>query len=302
MDEEEVSAVETVGQRLRAAREAQGLTLEEIASTTRIPTRHLESLEASDWDALPAPTYSIGFAKNYAAAVGLDRAEIAEQLRGEMGGLRPALQPPPELFEPADPKRTMPKGLVLGALAALILVALLLTWLSNRDLSDNSPQPADNAAAAPVTATPVATPLVVITASEAAWVDIRDGQTILKQGELAAGQSFEIPANANAPTLSTAKPEALRISIGTADAPPIGAAGTKVDNVSLKAADLMKGPQPAATPAASPPPPVARPEPRPSRPHRTTLRATTPTRTPTPNPATVGPTPSPPPPVGNTTG
>ncbi len=298
MDEEEVSAVETVGQRLRAAREAQGLTLEEIASTTRIPTRHLESLEASDWDALPAPTYSMGFAKNYAAAVGLDRAEIAEQLRGEMGGLRPAQQQPPELFEPADPKRTMPKGLVLGALAALILVALLLTWLSNRDLSDNSPQPADNAAAGPVAAAPVIAPPVVITASEAAWVDIRDGQTILKQGELAAGQSFEVPANATAPTLSTAKPEALRISIGTADAPAIGTAGTKVDNVSLKAADLMKGPSPVAAISATPPLPVARPAPRPSPPRRTAPKAARPT----PKPAAPTPAPSPPPPTGNITG
>ncbi|MEO7503692.1 MAG: RodZ domain-containing protein [Sphingomicrobium sp.] len=297
MDEDEVSAVETVGQRLRAAREAQGLTVEEIAATTRIPTRHLESLEASDWAALPAPTYSMGFAKNYAAAVGLDKAEIAEQLRGEMGGVRPAQQPPPELFEPADPKRTMPKGLVLGALAGLILVALLLTWLSNRDLADNSPQPADNVAA-PAAAAPIAPPPVVITASEAAWVDIRDGQTILKQGELAAGQSFEVPATAIAPTLSTAKPEALRISIGTADAPPIGTAGNKVDNVSLKSADLMKGPPPAAAAPAvtapAPAPAATRPTPRP------VARRTKPAPAKTPAAATPPATTTPP--AGNTTG
>ena len=47
---------------------------------------------------------------------------------------------------------------------------------------------------------------------------VRDGATILKQGELAAGQSFEVPATATAPTLTTAKPEALRISVGTGDA------------------------------------------------------------------------------------
>ena len=90
MDETESADVVTAGQRLREAREAQKLSIEDIAAQTRIPTRHLASLEAGEWDKLPAPTYSIGFAKNYAAAVGLDRNEIGEQLRNEMGGSRAA--------------------------------------------------------------------------------------------------------------------------------------------------------------------------------------------------------------------
>src|SRR3954470_11234194 len=84
----------TAGERLRQAREASGLTLEEIATTTRIPTRHLESLEAGDFARLPAPTYTIGFAKNFAGSVGLDRVEIGDQLRAEMGGSRPVMTTP----------------------------------------------------------------------------------------------------------------------------------------------------------------------------------------------------------------
>ena len=72
----------TVGERLRAAREQKKLSLEDIAAQTRIPQRHLESIETADWDALPAPTYTTGFAKSYASAVGLDRTEIGE-LQGE---------------------------------------------------------------------------------------------------------------------------------------------------------------------------------------------------------------------------
>src|SRR3954452_7681801 len=78
----------TVGERLRVAREAKGLSLEDVAAQTRIPQRHLASIETADWDSLPAPTYTIGFAKNYASAVDLDRAEIGMQLREEMGGQR----------------------------------------------------------------------------------------------------------------------------------------------------------------------------------------------------------------------
>src|SRR5262245_25753350 len=105
----------SVGERLREAREASGLTLEDIATSTRIPTGRLERLEASDFSRRPAPTYTIGFAKNFAGAVGLDRAEIGDQLRAEMGGTRP-VSTMTDVFEPADPARAMPKWLILGTI------------------------------------------------------------------------------------------------------------------------------------------------------------------------------------------
>ena len=95
---------------------------------------------------------------------------------------------------------------------------------------------------------------MVITANDQVWLQIKDGQTTLKEGLLEPGQSFEVPATATAPVLMTGKPEALRISVGTADAPPVGPAATTVRNVSLRAADLMRGPA-----AATPPAPGAAP-------------------------------------------
>jgi transcriptional regulator with XRE-family HTH domain len=259
MDETEPDETVTVGQRLREAREAKGLSVEDIAAQTRIPTRHLTSLEESDWEKLPAATYSIGFAKNYAAAIGLDRNEIGDQLRAEMGGTRlPTAYP--EVYEAIDPARTMPKGLVIGALALLVVVVLALSWLSNRSMKADQPvAEAAEATPPPVAAAPVADTspatagAVVITATEPVWVAIRDGSTILKQGEMAAGQSFEVPAGAVAPLLTTGKPEALRIQVGTAQAPSIGPAGTRVSDISLKAADLMKVPATQASPPATPP-------------------------------------------------
>src|SRR5215212_11713850 len=121
----------TAGERLRAAREKQKLSLEDVAAQTRIPQRHLASIETGDWDNLPAPTYTIGFAKNYASAVGLDRTEIGIQLREEMGGQRFAAASS-DVFEPADPRRTMPKGLVIGGIAAVVLLIAVMSWLNNR--------------------------------------------------------------------------------------------------------------------------------------------------------------------------
>jgi cytoskeleton protein RodZ len=266
VDDEPIAGIDSVGLRLRAAREAKGLSIEDVASSTRIPTRHLLSLEESDWGKLPASTYSVGFAKNYAGAVGLDRAEIAEQLRAEMGSELPAhySSATVDSFEPVDGNRSMPKGIVVGALVALVAIALLLTWLSNRELSggDTVSEPAGAPIAAaplsPSTSAPAPAPAVrgpvVITANEAAWIEVRDGATVLKQGELAAGQSFEVPASAARPVLSTAKPEALRISVGTGDAPAVGAPGVHVKNVSLLGADLLRGPAaaPGAPPTAAP--------------------------------------------------
>lgn len=256
MDEEgdgPVDAAMTVGERLRAAREAAGMSLDELATVTRIPTRHLGSLETSDFAKLPAPTYTIGFAKNYATAVGLNRAEIAEDLRAEIGSTRPQTFEV-ETFEPADPRRAMPKGLILGALAAILLVVLGFTWLNNRALEggDETVAAAANevAPAVPAPATPAAAPMVTLTATDAVWVEIKDGMTILKQGQMAAGESFPVPANAAAPVLTTGKPEALAIKVGETAIPPVGEAGKRVRDVSLLAADLTK---PRAAPVVAAP-------------------------------------------------
>ena len=282
VDDEPIAGIDTVGQRLRIAREAKGLTIEDVASTTRIPTRHLQSLEESEWGRLPAPTYSVGFAKNYATAVGLDKAEIADQLRAEMGSELPAhyTTATTENFEPLEGNRSMPKGIVIGALVALVAIALLLTWLSNRELQGNDAAPEaaiDNFAVAPPLAPATQGP-VVLTANEAVWIEVRDGATILRQGELAPGQSFEVPATATAPVLTTAKPEALRISVGTGDAPAVGPAATRVANVSLLGPDLLRGPIAGATTApveASSAPAARRTTPA-TRPTAPAPRATTP--------------------------
>src|SRR6478735_2661910 len=134
----------TVGERLRVAREKQKLSLEDVAAQTRIPQRHLASIETGDWDSLPAPTYTIGFAKSYASAVGLDRADVGNQLREEMGGQRFAATSS-DAFEPADPARTMPKGLVIGAVLVVLVLIVVMSWLNNRSLDQTNDQQAETA-------------------------------------------------------------------------------------------------------------------------------------------------------------
>ena len=264
MDEELAETdVPSVGERLRAAREEKGLSLEDLAAQTRIPRRHLEAIESAEWDRLPAPTYTIGFARSYASAVGLDRTEVADQLRGEMGRQR-SMPTASEVFEPADPARTMPKGLVIGAILAVIALVVLMTWLNRRSLEQ--PDDTANTVAAPAAAPqqPAAPPPaaaaqgpVVLTASEAVWLQVAEkGGATLFSGTLQPGQTYTVPATATAPMLRTGKPEALKATVGTAAAPALGPPATTV-NVSLLPADLMRtGPAaaPTATATASAPP------------------------------------------------
>lgn len=270
MDEELVETdVPTVGERLRAAREEIGLSLEDIAAQTRIPQRHLESIEAGEWDKLPAPTYTTGFAKSYASAVGLDRTEIGEQLKAELGGQRPSANI--EVFEPVDPARTMPKGLVFGGIAAVILLVVVMSWLNRRSLEQPEEETTNAPAAVAPTQAPAPTPVptpapqgpVVLNATEAVWLQVYEkGRGTLFSGTLQPGQTFAVPPTATAPLLKTGKPEALRINVGNAVAPPVGPAATTVRDVSLLAADLMKGgqggaPTPQAPAAAPVPAPAA---------------------------------------------
>jgi len=267
MDEELVETdMPTVGERLRAAREEKGLSLEDIAAQTRIPQRHLESLEVADWDKLPAPTYTTGFAKSYASAVGLDRTEIGEQLRAEMGGSR-SPNAAAEVFEPADPARTMPKSLVFATIAAVIVLILVMSWLNRRSLEQTNepsvpppaaaPAPTQQQAATtpPLTQPQVAQGPVVLTATGPAWIKVTDEGKTLFEGELQPGQTFAVPPTATTPLLKAGKPEALQVKVGNAVAPAVGPPGKVASNVSLKPADLMRGPaQPIAAPTAPPAP------------------------------------------------
>jgi cytoskeleton protein RodZ len=247
MDEEKAARGSTVGERLKAARTRKKMSLEDIAAQTRIPLRHLESIEQSAWDRLPAPTYTIGFAKAYAGAVGLDRAEVGDQLRDELGGFRYTVTSV-ETFEPADPARSMPKWLVIGAIVAVLLVVAALTWLNKRALQDTSEPAANVETSAPANAAPppltAPTPQgpVVLSAKEPTWIQVyeKGGKTFFS-GTLTPGQNFTVPNDSTAPLLKTGKPEGLTITVGSAVAPSVGPPAKMVSDVSLLGSDLMKG-------------------------------------------------------------
>lgn len=59
----------SVGLHLRELRERRGISLEEIARSTRVLHRYLEALEADDFAVLPAPVFTKGFIRSYCQAL-----------------------------------------------------------------------------------------------------------------------------------------------------------------------------------------------------------------------------------------
>ena len=74
----------TVAQQLRAAREAHGLTIYQVAEITKIRTDHLRALEEGKYEAFAAPVYIRGFVRTYATLLKLDVPAMMSRLEGEL--------------------------------------------------------------------------------------------------------------------------------------------------------------------------------------------------------------------------
>lgn len=278
-DEDTAIPASGAAARMRAAREAAGMTLKDIADTTRVPLRHLAALEEGNFDALPGTTYCAGFARAYARAVGLDEKELVAQLRGEiedMGGIGSSGY---EFEEAVNPARIPPRWLAwASALIVLILVAgygvwrmQLMTPQTDDQIAAQSDGAVDQAAQqgpAGGTGAPPAAPTgpVVMTAADDVWIRIyqADG-TRLYEGTLKRGESYTVPDNARDPMILTGRPDALAVTVGGQAMPPLGPAERTISDVPVSAAALLaRAQQPAAESNASAPdnaavPPVAPP-------------------------------------------
>jgi cytoskeleton protein RodZ len=63
---------QSIGEKLRLAREARGIALREISEQTRISIRYLEAIEADDYKRLPGGIFNRSFIRAYAKFVGYD--------------------------------------------------------------------------------------------------------------------------------------------------------------------------------------------------------------------------------------
>jgi cytoskeleton protein RodZ len=250
---------ERVGDKLRAARARAGLDLSDIATKTRVPLRHLTAIEAGDYSVLPSATYCIGFVKAYARTVGEDEVALASQLRAELGQ-----RPPEDRYEAAilDDDTTGPvptrKLAITAALIAALLIAGYLIW-RNMSSIDSAPPAVASAEEQPVVANsaqPAAAPAnpngeVVLTARQPVWLRIYDAtDKVLFEKEMAAGERYAVPADANKPMIRTGRADLLTVTVAGKEVPALGPAERTVKDVGISAAALAARP---AAPTANTP-------------------------------------------------
>jgi cytoskeleton protein RodZ len=120
----------SIGQVLREAREAQGLTLEEAAARLRLMHRQIEAMETDDFESLGQPVFARGFVRNYARLLGLAPETLLARMEGA-----PAEPAPVSHAEPPLPRSWLTSPwlmlLMLGVLVVVVAPIALYWWLNS---------------------------------------------------------------------------------------------------------------------------------------------------------------------------
>jgi cytoskeleton protein RodZ len=144
------------GARLKRAREAAGLSLEQVAQQLKLAPRQVRALEEEDFAQLPGRTFARGFVRNYARLLNLDGDDLLSMLPDATHA--PALGSPAlhstgamiaELPTATRPKSNFMRWMIPLILVACIVGAALYEW-HRGGLS--SPRDASAPAAAPQSA------------------------------------------------------------------------------------------------------------------------------------------------------
>ena len=78
-----------IGDKLRSAREAKGLSIEDIEKATKIQGRYLTAIEQDDFDKLPGDFYVRAFIRQYAQVVGLDGKQLLSEYHNDIPQAEP---------------------------------------------------------------------------------------------------------------------------------------------------------------------------------------------------------------------
>lgn len=113
-----------LGEELREARMALGVSVADMAQQIRIRRIYLQALEEGRLQDLPGQAYVVGFLRNYANALGLDTDEVLRRFRevSDPGGPKANL-----VFPEPVPSRGVPAGAVMLA-GAVLAVGAYVFW------------------------------------------------------------------------------------------------------------------------------------------------------------------------------
>ena len=125
---------QSLGEKLRQAREEKGLTLADVAEQTRISSLYLEAIENDSYKILPGGIFNKGFVKSYAKFVGINEQEAlmdyqAVLARSESSGESDQRVYKPEVLTDERSGSMLPTILV-AALVLILMTAGILYLVS----------------------------------------------------------------------------------------------------------------------------------------------------------------------------
>lgn len=125
-----------IGAALRAERQRQGLSLQDVADATRVRRNYLESLEAMRLDELPSRPFTIGYVRAYAQVLSLDPEAAIARFKEDF----------PDKIEPLRPPVGVRKGkdgrLQLLAGGLVVVIAAIVAWnVARHAMADDAPPP-----------------------------------------------------------------------------------------------------------------------------------------------------------------
>jgi cytoskeletal protein RodZ len=187
-----------LGERFRAAREARGASLSDVADQIRIRSVYLSAIEDEHWNAIGAPVYIRGFLRTYARYLRLDPEEAVAEFNATL----PEPPAPGTDEPPARSPRSGRSGLLLIWIAgtvAVLLVAFVvyneLTLRSQQAVAMASPTPTAAALASPSPPAPSPTPALggasslALVLSAPSWLRVTVDGNVSMEGTFPAGTS-----------------------------------------------------------------------------------------------------------------
>jgi cytoskeleton protein RodZ len=197
------SPTRTVGARLREAREKRGVSLRQIANSTRISVMSLEALERSDLSRLPGGIFTRAFIRAYAQEVGLDPDRTIQDFIAELPPEAATATAHPAAIEDGEKLDSDRKAVATAlrlALVSLPIIGAVIYYGTHRtplaptteshapvaDLPVEPQRPAEAVALAPeaVTPMPAAAPQtsgisMAIAPTATCWVSLNaDGEQV----------------------------------------------------------------------------------------------------------------------------
>ncbi|WP_237067381.1 helix-turn-helix domain-containing protein [Microbulbifer guangxiensis] len=124
------------GVQLRAAREAAGLTLEELSARLRMTGNKLELLERDEYDRLPSALYVRGYIRNACKELGIDPVPVLEAFSGYSAAEEESRAIIAHVSKASVIDESGRGGYGVLALVALVLVAGAFWWFQGRELTD----------------------------------------------------------------------------------------------------------------------------------------------------------------------